>query len=333
DEVILHVMEAPLEHGDAQGEVGWTRRFDHMQQHSGQHLLSAAFERVWDLDTVGFHLGSETSTIDVAAARFSRENLAPVEDLVNQVIWENRSVTARFIGDDELHTLPLRRAPSVAGPVRIIEVAGFDLNPCGGTHVAHTGEIGLVKVLRLDYRNDVTRVEFVCGGRALNDYRRKHAVIGEIAGRLMVGYAELDSAVERLQNECKQLHRELRLATDRLIDMEADVLTATAAGSGAFTVIERVWEQRAAAEVRAMAQALARRGNAVALLATVGDRTDICFSASDSVDINVAHWLREACAQLGGKGGGQSHMAHGSAPTSDLQQVETVLRDVALRIR
>jgi alanyl-tRNA synthetase len=327
DGAVVHILARPLPDGvrEIAGEIDWPRRFDHMQQHTGQHVLSAAFEQVLDADTVGFHLGAEASTIDLNVARLDPQVAAAVEDLANRVVWEDRLVITRFVGPEELATLPLRRPPAVDGQVRIVDIANFDLNPCGGTHVARTGEIGLIRVSRLEYRGDETRVEFLCGGRALCDYRARSGVIDQLAARLTVGYWELDQAVERLQDEAKQLRRDLRQMRERLLYVEAAELFDAAISRGTYRVVERVWEGREPGELRALAQELIHRFKVVVMLAGVGERTHLCFACSEGVDMDMAELLREACGQLGGKGGGQPHLAQGSGSETDLTRVCTVL--------
>ncbi|MFL7794693.1 MAG: DHHA1 domain-containing protein [Anaerolineae bacterium] len=330
DEAVVHILESPLpETGkEVEGEIDWTRRFDHMQQHTGQHILSAAFERLLDVDTVGFHLGADVSTIDLNVPRLALDIVTSVEGLVNQVIWENRPVTTRFVSSDELASLSLRRPPAVDGPVRIVEVSDFDVNPCGGTHVARTGEIGLIRIARLDYRGDETRVEFLCGGRALSDYRAKSAVVNQLATRLTVGYWELDQAVERLQGEAKQLRTDLRRTRKGLLKVEAAEFFEAAAPRGAYRVVQRVLEGRDPGELRALAQELVGRFEVAVLLASVGERTNLCFACSRGVDLDMAALLQEACARLGGKGGGQSYLAQGSAPAADLARIDAVISDL-----
>ncbi len=327
DGAVVHVLERPWPKGreEVEGEVDWPRRFDHMQQHTGQHVLSAAFEQVLDADTLSFHLGAEASTIDVNVPRLDLEAARSVESLANQVLWEDRLVGARFVGLEELAALSLRRQPIVDGPVRVVEVTGFDVNPCGGTHVAHTGEIGLVRISRLDYRGEETRVEFLCGSRALRDYRARSAVVDQLATRLTVGYWELDQAVERLQDEAKQLRGDLRRAREQLLKAEADELFEAAVPQGAYRIVRRIWEGRNPGELRALAQELIQRFEVGALLASVGERTHLCFACSEEVGLDMAALLREACAQLGGKGGGQPHLAQGSAPATDSARVGAVM--------
>ena len=326
DGAVVHVLQQALpERADmVAGVVDWPRRFDHMQQHTGQHILSAAFEQVLDADTVGFHLGAEVSTVDINGARLDPEAVIPVEELANRVIWEDRPVRTCFVGADELASLPLRRPPAVEGPVRIVDVEDFDVNPCGGTHVARAGEIGLVKTVSLEHRGNETRVEFVCGGRALRE------MINRLTTMLTVGHWELDQAVERLQVEAKQLRQGLRKARKRLLEVEAGELAAVAqaglsAGHKPYRVVSRVWERREPDELRALAQELAQLPDAVALLASAGGRTDLCFARGEGVDLDVAALLKDACAQLGGKGGGRSHLAQGSAPAASVAHVDAVL--------
>jgi alanyl-tRNA synthetase len=242
------------------------------------------------------------------------------------VVWENRPVDIRFVGEEELALLSLRRAPVVEAPVRIVEVVGFDTNPCGGTHVAHTGEIGLVKVVRLDYRGDETRVEFLCGGRALRDYRARGEVVDQLAARLTVGYWELNEAVERLQDESKQTRKELHRARKQLLEADADELAKSAVLHGSHRVARRVWgAEKPPADLRALAQALMQSQGLIALLASVDDRSYLCFACADDVDLDMSELLGEACAQLGGKGGGQPRLAQGSAPVAEVGRIESIL--------
>ena len=345
DGAIVHVLSGvdPLGFGkpkgsEIEGVLDWPRRFDHMQQHTGQHILSAAFERLLDADTVGFHLGAEASTVDINVGQLDRATIEPVEELANRVIWENHAVNVRFFDQDELAALSLRRPPAVEGPVRIVEIANFDVNACGGTHVARTGEIGLLKIVRLEHRGDETRVEFLCGNRALRDYRARSEMTDCLSSRLTVGYWELNQAVERLQEEGKQLRRRLRRARERLLKAEAAELVEAAVARGPYRVVRQVRERSSdspegvAGELRGLAQELMRRPGVVALLAGVGERTHLCFACAEGLNLDVASLLRETCAALGGKGGGRPHLAQGSAPPTDPARLEAMLSDLSVNV-
>ncbi len=335
DGAIVHILAAPLPDDEVTGEIDWPRRFDHMQQHTGQHLLSAACEQLLDADTVSFHLGAEVSTIDLNVPRLSRQALEEVEERVNGVIWEDRPVRAYFVRPEDVATLPLRRPPQVEGPIRLVEVAGkeagrpFDLNPCGGTHVARTGEIGLLKVLRLDYRGQETRVEFVCGGRALRDYRLKNGVLQNLAAMLTVGYWELPEAVGRLQEEAKAARREARSLREHLVEVEAARLVETAVSVGPLRVARAVEENWDPADLRALAQKIATHPGTVALVASVGgERVHLCVACAEGVPADAAALLRAVAEPLGGKGGGQARFAQGSAPAAPRQRVEEAIRGI-----
>jgi len=340
DGAIIHITADEPEQELLEGTIDWPRRFDHMQQHTGQHILSAAFERLLDADTVGFHLGTQISTVDIARSRLEQEATRAVEELANQIVWENRAVITRFVTSDELAALPLRRPPTVASPVRIVEIAGplsspqerFDISPCGGTHVARTGEVGLIKITGMEYRGELTRVEFLCGRRAFNDYRARLEVTTRLANRLTVGYRELEQAVERMQAEEKRLLHELRQARERLLVAEVRELAGSAMTVGPYRVLSHLWEPpgRPPEELRAIASELASHPGMIALLATVGERVHLCFARAEDVDIDVLPLLRDCCERLEGKGGGRPHLAQGSAPVTELWRVREAL-DIALR--
>lgn len=327
DGAILHLLAGEPPTGRVVGEVDWARRFDHMQQHTGQHLLSAACERLLDAATVSFHLGAESSTIDLAVPRLPPAALEPVEEEVNRVIWEDRPVTARFVSPEELARLPLRRPPQVSGPVRVVEVTDFECSPCGGTHVTHSGEIGLLKVLRVEYRGQETRVEFVCGGRALQDYRRKQQALLDAAAALTVGYWDLPAALARLQEELKATRHELRLAQEQALQEMATRLLETATLAGPLRLVRAVLDERTPAELRVLAQKIVAHPDVVALLAAVGnERVHLCAARAEGLAVDAAALLRAACAALGGKGGGQPPLAQGSAPPAPRERVEAALR-------
>ncbi len=328
DGAVVHILADELSAEQVVGEIDWARRFDHMQQHSGQHLLSAVCERLLGAHTLSFHLGTESSTIDLSVARLPRQEVEAAEDQVNRAIWENRPLAARFVTAHELAALPLRRQPQVEGPIRLVEIEGYDLTPCGGTHVAHSGEIGLLKIVRVEHRGEETRVEFLCGRRALLDYRRKNAILLDLAAELTVGYEETEAAVARLQEELKASQRELRMLRERLLQAEAAALLGDAKPVGALRVVRAVLPERTPAELRALALRLSETPGVVALLASPGERTQLCFACAEGSGVDAAALLRRACEALGGKGGGQPRIAQGSAPAF----VEESLRHIMVAL-
>jgi len=329
DGTIVHVLRDFLSAGSVEGNVDWQRRFDHMQQHTGQHILSAAFERLLNADTVGFHLGTKVSTVDIAVPSLDMNDVAPVEGLANQIIWDNHTVSAYLVDREDVVSLNLRREPTIHGPIRLIDIQDFDLNPCGGTHVSRTGEVGLIKTTRLETRGNITRVEFLCGRRALADYRLKNDILANLAQKLTVGFWELVQAVSRLESDGKQARKELRRAREELLSLESERLVQSVVNVAGYSVVRCVWSEREVAEIRTLAQTLARSTGVVALLACVNDdRSHLCFSRAANLDLDVALLLKEACQQLDGKGGGQPHLAQGSTQLHDIARIEAVFSNV-----
>jgi len=324
DGQIVHVLVSPLADEQVAGVIDWTRRFDHMQQHTGQHILSQACERLGagspqlPAETVGFHLGDEICTIDLGCDSLSPEQAAAVEELANQVVFENRPVIARFVTAEELAQLPQVRArlqpPTGREQIRLVEVQGFDWSLCGGTHVRATGEIGVIKVRKWERRGDTVRLDFYCGRRALADYRWKNTAVNELAASLSIKDDELAVTVTRLLAEAAESRRQLHLARERLLDYEAAELTAGAEPIAVGRVVRQVFEGRNVEEVRHLAQRLAARPGLVALLGVRADKAQLIFAraADRTVDVNVL--LKAAVAVVGGRGGGTPALAQGGGP-------------------
>jgi alanyl-tRNA synthetase len=322
DNVIWHMLAQPLEDDVVQGAIDWQRRFDHMQQHHGQHLLSAAFERLHGLRTVSFHLGVAAATIDLDATALTAGQATAVEELTNQVIWEDRPVLARFVSAEELAQLPLRKPPKVAGPVRVVSVPDFDHSACGGTHPRATGGVGLLHLRRWERRGDVLRVEFLCGGRALRDLRWKNAALGRLAAELSVGADEVEAAVLRTREAEERARKRLEDTGAQLIGYEAQDLITRAQLVGIVRVVRQAYEGRGLEEVRGLAKAIAA-GGCVALLGLRAEKTQLIFARAEGLELDCGTLLRETLAPLGGRGGGQPGLAQGGLP--DATQLEQAL--------
>lgn len=320
-ESILHVLAdesgpgPALETGAAvSGRIDWPRRFDHMQQHTGQHILSAAFEEVCEGETVGFHLGEASCTVDIDRAPLSDEQIAAVERLSNQIVFEDREVIAGFVDRDELASMPLRKMPVVEGPVRIVQVAGFDWSPCGGTHVSHTGQIGPIKVSRVERRKKTLRIYFLCGWRALADIAHKQQVVGELTAHLTTSEDELLSSVERLEVEGKRLRRALSEAQMALLEHEVVQWREGALSISGLRTVSMVFADRDVNVVREAARRLTAASGFVALLAVSEPRPQLVFASSEDVAADMGQLMGAACGVIGGKGGGRPHLAQGGAP-------------------
>src|SRR4051812_47524253 len=300
---ILHVLDRPIEPGEAGAEIDWTRRFDHMQQHHGQHLLSAAFDKL-DAPTVSFHLGERTCTIDLDAP-LGKVDGAKAEALANESIWRNLPIVARDFTGEERAKLPLRKEP-VKGD-RVVLVEGVDASPCGGTHPARTGEVGCVAVLKAQKWGDgKSRVEFACGARVVLLLHEGNALLAAAAEALKCAPADLPQATARVAAEAQSR----RKASDALLEDLARLEASRLAAKG-FPVVARV--ERGAAFARAVAQAVAQEGG-VALLAAVEEgRAHLVFArAKGAAGPAMGALLKESLAVLGGKGGGGPDFAQGS---------------------
>jgi alanyl-tRNA synthetase len=317
DGEIVHYISGQLHSTAVQGRVNWPRRFDHMQQHTGQHVLSQAFLRELNAQTVSFHLGEETSTIDLDRPTLELAECEAAENLANEVVFANRPVIARLVTRDELRAFDLRKLPTVQKDIRIVNVEGFEASPCGGTHVSRTGEVGHLAIRKWERRGQEMRVEFVCGWRSIRDYRWKTSAINELALAFSVKDQELSEAVLRLIQEATDTRRELHHLHDQLLAYEAAKLLDEAGTWNEVRVIVRSFEDRDAQEVRKLAAMLAENPKTIALLAASGAQARLVFGRSDDLSIDVAALLKQTCQQFGGGGGGQSHLAQGGGFPGD----------------
>ncbi len=333
DGAVIHLLTEDILADTVQGEIDWPRRFDHMQHHTGQHILTQAFIAIAGTKTVGFHLGEDSVTIDLNQTPISPEAIIAAEDLANAIVTRDLPVRAWFPADEELAALALRKTPDVAGRLRVVAIGDFDTTACGGTHVARTGEIGLIKVVKTEKYKDMTRVEFRCGGRALRDYRRKHEVVSSLAAGFTVAVPELEQAVSRLKAENRQLRADLKVARDALLEAEADGLWTGAAIQQNLRLIRRAWTNRDLGEIRQIAALLIRRPRTIALLGLAGEKAQIVLARSaDLPGPDMAAVLRRALDTLAdspgaGKGGGRPDFAQGGGVNADITAVEAALRE------
>lgn len=335
DSAILHVLADSVPPGEVACEIDWERRFDLMQHHTGQHILSQAFVQVADAMTVGFHLSADSVTIDLNRSSISDTLVAQMEDLANRIIWENRPVTARIVDPSDTSGIRMRKLPEhlhTAG-LRIIDIDGFDVTACGGTHVAHTGEIGLIKVLRLEKRGDKTRVEFRCGSRALSDYRTKNSLAYQLTAALTVGIDELPAAVQRLQDNLKALQSELKAASQQLLTYEADQILSETPSDNGKRIVSAIFTGRDAGDLRLLASRLTQTVGVLALLATTGDRVHLVFARSADLPTDMNALLKQALTQIeGGKGGGQPALAQGGG-IADTEHLQNVIAEVVRSLK
>ncbi len=298
-----------------EGTVDWGRRFDHMQQHSGQHVLSAVFSRVLGAETVSVHLDG-SSTLDLAISSLEAEAARRVEDEANRVIFDNRPVTVRFVSEAEAEQLGLRRPAQRSGTIRVIEVADCDRSACGGTHVHSTGEIGPILLRRWERVKGQIRVEFLAGWRAIDDYRWKHALIAEWSGRLTVGDRDLGAALDRLARDARDRERALADARARLLGHEATERLAAVRASAGRKIVRIDVSRRDPQEIRQLLREMTGREVSVIL---AGDAATgrLYFARSPGDGPSMAAVLDGVCRAAGGRGGGSPEFAQGAVAAGD----------------
>jgi len=328
DERIGHVVSGPLLAGaSVRGRVDWNRRFDHMQQHTGQHILSAAFDRLHGSRTVGFHLGAVVSTLDLDKV-LNADSMGAAETEANRIVWENRPVRIRVASADEAASMPLRKESTRSGPLRLIEVEGFDLSACGGTHVAQTGQVGVVALRSWEKFRGGMRLEFVCGLRALREFRvLRDAVAGSLR-LLSVDPQDLPSAIERAQGENRDLRRIIRDHQERLAGHEAAALVARAHQVGdTLVLIEAVdgWDQTG---LKSLAAAAASRPGVMAALLSTTDPALVVIARAPDVGLDAAVVLKALLARFGGKGGGKAELAQGGGLAGPIAEILAELRQL-----
>ncbi|HEY3384796.1 MAG TPA: DHHA1 domain-containing protein [Vicinamibacterales bacterium] len=327
---VVHVLDRELAAGDrVHGLVNWDRRFDHMQQHTGQHILSAAFDRLHKARTVGFHLGAVVSTIDLAV-ELSPQAIAEAETESNRLVFEDRPVAIRFVSGSEAAALPLRKESERTGTLRIIDVSDYDLSACGGTHVARTGAVGLIAVLSSERVRGGTRVEFACGHRALRAFRTFHEAVAACIHHLSVAPDELPAAIERLQAESKDHRKAIRGLQERLAEFEAAALADAAEDVGGSRHVIQAVEGQDQNGLKAMALAICGRpGYQVALFSTTTPTVAVLARSTDR-PMDAGALLRALTAQFGGRGGGKPELAQGGGLAGPLGDILRAAREAML---
>ena len=328
DGELLHVLDTPIADDAVHGAVDWARRLDHMQQHTGQHVLSAAFERVLGARTESFHLGAEASTIDLGR-EVSGDEAAAAEDEANRVVWGDRPVTIRFADASEAARLPLRKESGREGTLRLIEVADFDLSACGGTHVARTGMIGLIAIAGIERFKAGSRVEFVCGGRALRSHRRLRDIVAATGKLLSVGPHEVAGSVERVQAEAKELRRQIKESQTRLAGHEAAALAEAALVGPSYRAAIAVLEGWDAQGLKQIASSIVARPGHIAILLSAPAPSSLVVARSADTTFDAAAALKQMLGRFGGKGGGRPELAQGGGLTGSPDDVAAFARMLA----
>jgi alanyl-tRNA synthetase len=328
-EEIIHVVDRRPDSPDVNGCINWPRRFDHMQQHTGQHLLSAIFQERFGLPTVSFHLGSDISTIDLRGPEPTEEILEGAQRAANQVIFEDRPVNVRYGTAEELAEIGVRKQVDRKGVLRAIEIESADLQPCGGTHVKSTGQIGLILVRRWTKVRQDWRVEFVCGARAERTARQDFSLLRRASEKLSCPTEEIVSAAERAIAERDAHFKSQRAALQRLAEAEAILtLQSTPLDSNGVRIVSRVLQETQPEFLAFFSTELVKSEKTIALLAR-GEDGQIFFAQHPTAGKDMSTLMKRIFEQFSGKGGGPRDFSRGKlADPAQAQAVITAARDL-----
>ena len=298
---IVHILEKDVEAESIKGKIDRETRFDHMQQHSGQHILSQCFHELLEAETLSFHLGEDVSTLEMDLRKVSDEDVERVEKRANQVVFQDREVKIHSLPEDKIGTLPLRRPPKKKGIIRVVEVSDFDYSACGGTHVRRTGEVGLIKILRWERIRDNIRFEFVCGSRALQDYTLKNRILRDLSNRLTVHEQEVPSSIERLFSDLKSQKTAIKKMREKVAQHEAQEFIQNAEGK----IIKKIFQEKTHEEMRFLALNIIRKGDFVVLFGLKEkERGLLILACSEKLNIDMRELVPLVSPLINGKGGG-----------------------------
>lgn len=298
--------------GEVNAEINWQRRFDHMQQHAGQHILTAAFVELFDFPTVSFHLGTDSVTIDLQSTQVTEEQLLAAERLANDIILENRPIETKWVTAEEAAEYPLRKALKVEGPIRLVIIPDYDYNGCGGTHPTSTGQVQAIKILSTEKMKQNIRVHFVCGGRVINTLHTQNAVLTDVAKQLSTPKEEAHHALRKVMATAKATEKALNDANDQLLQFEAKEFVTSAADHDS-TVIIKAFNERSIQQLQKLAKFMTEQSEnlSVALIGEFEDKYQIVAARGKSGTTNMKEVLQAVLPLIEGKGGGNEMLAQG----------------------
>ena len=327
DGKVVHYFEAErdfdkatLKHGtQIRGQIDATRRRDHMQQHSGQHVLSAAFIRLFNMPTVSFHMADDYCSIDLDTPTLTKDQIESAERLANEIILENRPVNVSYVTREEAGKLGLRKLPPTErDELRLVDIQDFDLTACGGTHVSQTGQIASVLLRKTEKVRQGWRVEFVAGQRSVATARRDFTTLTETAALFSANIYDVPTQARKALDEIKSLRKQCEQSLEELAGAQAAAMLAETPETSGRKLIVRTFADRDLNFLKLLAQKLTRLSpNAIALLAATTPQSSLIFAQSPGQPYDMGTLLKEVVAKLGGRGGGSKDMAQGGVPNTE----------------
>jgi len=329
--IIEPVFNASME---VKGEIDWNRRFDFMQQHAGQHILTASFVELFDIQTTSFHLGKEMVTIDLACTELSEPQLLEAENLANQVILDHRSIDTLWVSKEELIKYPLRKEVAVDEDIRLVIIPDFDYNGCGGTHPNFTSEVGMLKILHTEKQKGNLRVHFVCGGRVRSQIHRKQKILLEVTRALSASEDGLGDAVRNVLNNQKKLEKSLTETKDFLLQYEVNDLVKAIDYIGGVPTIQAVYQNRSIQELQKLARLVISEANDTVVI-LVGENDQllqfVAARGENNTELSMKELTVHALSFINGKGGGSDSFAQGGGEV--IISGEMLLEKVSLYIK
>lgn len=312
---IRHYLDGPLgrEARTITGIIDWERRFDHMQQHAGQHILSASFVETFGYETISFHLGQEILTIDLDIPGLSREEADRAEELANQVIMEARPIETIWVSEAELVDYPLRKQPAVDGPIRLVIIPNFDYNGCGGTHPRTTSEIGGIKILDWEKHKSHIRLRFICGKRIRKHFQEKHDLLKDLTGMIQAPEETMKETVLRMLTKQKEVEKELDVMKGDYLKLEGEVMVKDVQEKAGHLMITRVYDDRPIKELHGLALEIISRHDGVLVLfiAKNGSKLQLVGAKGEASTVGLKESVRPVLALINGKGGGKDSFVQG----------------------
>jgi len=332
DDTIYHMVKTlPEKNTELTCKIHWTRRYDLMQQHTGQHLLSAAIEKLYDSETVGFHLSNNYTTIDIDK-KLTPSNIETIELEINRLIYTQKPINILYPDQETLKKMALRKQPKVTKDIRVIEIEGYDFSPCGGTHLGNLSEVGMIKVTSIEKYKSGLRLEFVCGHRAVNDYIAKNHIINSIAKNLATKPLELLSKFQQTMDQQQDMRKELKALKDTLLDMEFQRVKASPERIGVYKIYQNTFDKGTIGDLRKIAATLCTEENTLSLMGLrETNKASLIFACSkDLAYLDMKKLFDQVVSKIDGRGGGNSTSAQGSG--SNINGLQLALDEAYLHV-
>ena len=329
---IIHVLGENIHSDRVKMAIDWNTRFDYMQQHSGQHLLSSVFYKLFNGETIGFYIGKEYVYIDVNIPKISDEEIEKVESFANKIVFSNFSIKTYVVEKEDMDKIPVRKDPNINSNIRIVEIDEIDFSPCCGTHVRSTGEIGLIKIRKVESYKGNIRVEFVCGHRALKDYSWKSNYIKDISNMLSIKDKDVKKRVEKLYEEKENLEKENRKLREKIYEYEARSLLDEGKNYGGIKIIIKKFPDKNIKDIQNISNILKDHENVISLLAIENEENNqFVIVRNKALNINLKYIFNKVLKKTDIKGGGNESLVQGSCSKNNLEQVFNIFYDEIIK--